>query len=149
MPSDDPVVRCIAKRAAEFQGHIPLSRLETLQVVRYHPGEAYKFHNDWDVSGTLRSSTFFAYVGCEGCVGGSTRFYYLKREGLGKKWCDVVDCSESNLPGVKFLPIVGNAVFWNNMEDGEGIDEVLHAGTTLEKGVKYGLNIWTRETSDF
>lgn len=152
LPSDDSVIRCIAKRAAKFQGHIPLSRIETLQLVRYRPGESYKFHNDWDIGdppGSRRSSTFFAYVGCEGCVGGSTRFYYLSREGLGKKWCDVIDCNESSLKGVKFLPIEGNAVFWENLEDGDGIEEVLHAGTALEEGVKYGLNIWTRETADF
>ncbi|TLD36487.1 Prolyl 4-hydroxylase 1 [Venturia nashicola] len=152
LESDDAVVTCIARRAAKFQGHIRLSKLEPLQVVRYFPGESFKFHNDWDIDeppGKRRSSTFFAYVGCEECVGGSTRFYHLSRNGTSKRWCDVVDCTERALKGVKFLPIEGNAIFWENLKDGVGIEEVLHAGTTLEKGVKYGLNIWTRETSEW
>lgn len=151
LPPEDPVALCIAHRAAAFQGHIPLSRLESLQLVRYKPGQEYKFHNDWDDGsspGEMRSSTFFVYVGCEDCEGGSTRFYYPKLEGLSKKWCDVIDCLDAGR-GVKFLPVEGYAVFWENLDrNGLGREELLHAGTPLLRGVKYGLNIWTREKTN-
>jgi prolyl 4-hydroxylase len=34
---DDRVVRCIEKRAAAFQGHVPIENVEFLQVVKYSP----------------------------------------------------------------------------------------------------------------
>ena len=43
----------------------------------------------------------------------------------------------------------GDALFWSNMKDGinglEDDDRMLHGGTELLKGSKYGLNIWVRE----
>ena len=47
---------------------------------------------------------------------------------------------------VEVLPIVGNAVFWWNLDpDGVGDDDTMHAGTPVINGTKIGLNIWTRE----
>jgi len=54
------IVRCIEKRAAEFQGYIPLQNMEDLQVVRYHynwePQRAnqIKVPQDPAISRTLR-----------------------------------------------------------------------------------------------
>ncbi|KAE9964829.1 hypothetical protein EG328_010155 [Venturia inaequalis] len=145
LPRDDPIVDCITRRAAEFQGHVSPLRMEPLQVVRYQPGEKYDAHYDWDdgdVSGSLRTTTFFAYVGCEGCEGGSTKFYSIARKAMSRQWCRVIDCGAT---GVEFLPIPGAAIYWENVNDkGEGREDTLHSGMPLIKGVKYGLNIWTR-----
>jgi len=35
MEDDDVVVNCIERRAAQFQGYVPVDNLETLQVVKY------------------------------------------------------------------------------------------------------------------
>ena len=34
---DYKVLRCIEERAAKFQGHVPISHMENLQVVKYIP----------------------------------------------------------------------------------------------------------------
>jgi prolyl 4-hydroxylase len=47
---------------------------------------------------------------------------------------------------VTFRPIPGNAVFWQNLHgDGTGDRRTLHAGLPLTRGMKLGMNIWTRE----
>ena len=38
MDDDDVVVNCIERRAAQFQGYVPVDNLETLRVVKsFHP----------------------------------------------------------------------------------------------------------------
>jgi hypothetical protein len=45
---------------------------------------------------------------------------------------------------VTFLPLSGNAVFWQNFDSaGRGYKETLHAGLPVTKGQKIGLNIWS------
>ncbi|TID21726.1 Prolyl 4-hydroxylase alpha subunit [Venturia nashicola] len=146
LPDEDPVADCIIRRAAEFQGYISPRRIEVLQLVRYKPGEKYEAHLDWDEGedpADIRTSTFFAYVGCDGCSGGSTKFYSLARKAMSREWCRVINCTAS---GVEFLPIPGAAIFWENVDEhGNGRADVLHSGMPLLEGVKYGLNIWTRK----
>lgn len=145
LPPEDLTIKCIAQRAAKFQGHISPRRIEALQLVRYRPGEKYGAHHDWDVSdnsSSIRTSTFFAYVGCDGCEGGSTKFYSITKKAMSREWCRVIDCEAT---GIEFLPIPGAAIFWENIdENGVGREDTLHSGMPLAKGVKYGLNIWTR-----
>lgn len=42
----DLVIQCILERASAFQGHVPLSLTEPLQLVRYRAGEYYRSHYD-------------------------------------------------------------------------------------------------------
>ena len=41
MDDDDVVVNCIERRAAQFQGYVPVDNLETLQVVKYLNSSLY------------------------------------------------------------------------------------------------------------
>lgn len=158
------LVDCIRERAARFQG-ISSEHLEPLQVVRYATNGFFKHHYDWlsQENGTYvagikcngdpfcekgmgdRESTFFVYLHAE-CEGGETDF---PRVEMGKNidrelWCGFVDCKNKE-NGVKFRPRAGNAIFWENLEDGRGMMEVLHAGLPVAKGGKIGLNIWSRQ----
>jgi hypothetical protein len=164
-----PLTDCIRDRAAHFQG-IPSDRLEPLQVVRYATDGFFKHHYDWlsqsqedgayspDVkcNGDSycekgmgdRESTFFVYLQAD-CEGGETEFPEVEmgKDLDSKMWCEFVACEDKDR-GVKFRPKAGNAVFWENMEDGKGIGEVLHAGLPVTTGGKIGLNIWTRQRSE-
>ena len=77
-------------------------------------------------------------------TGGGTNFPVLDVP-KDEAWCGIVDCDREWEEGVTFRPVVGNAVFWRNMEGGVGDERVLHAGMPVTGGGKVGLNIWTRE----
>ncbi|KAI4858769.1 hypothetical protein F4820DRAFT_462999 [Hypoxylon rubiginosum] len=152
----DAVVRCIEERALLFQGFdVPRAHLEPVQLVRYGAGERYHFHTDWYTNaaahataalGGNRLSSFFAYVAAsEDVTGGGTNFPAVPAP-RDERWCAFVDCDEPWENGVTFRPVVGNAVFWQNLlEDGTGDQRTLHAGLPVTSGSKIGMNIWTRQ----
>ncbi|KAI0384676.1 hypothetical protein F5Y04DRAFT_219024 [Hypomontagnella monticulosa] len=151
----DAVVRCIEERALLFQGFdVPRTHLEPLQLVKYGLGERYHFHTDWytnaahatSAMGGNRLSSFFAYVhASDDITGGGTNFPMVSAP-LDERWCDFIDCDEPWENGVTFRPLVGNAVFWQNLnEDGTGDQRTLHAGLPVTSGSKIGMNIWTRQ----
>lgn len=82
------------------------------------------------------------------CTGGTTVFTKIPRP-KAPEWCDVLQCKDEmgrDVEQVAVLPIVGNAVFWWNLDvDGVGDDDTMHAGSPVINGTKVGLNIWTRE----
>ncbi|KAK3313634.1 hypothetical protein B0H66DRAFT_463663, partial [Apodospora peruviana] len=151
---DDPVVQCIEQRSVDFQGYLPRNRLEDIQVVKYAVGDHFRPHFDWFAGmANPRLSTFFVYLACDDgelggkteCQGGATQFPHY--EGMfPQKWCEFIDCEDdSGVGGVAFKPIVGNAVFWENLyPNGTGHPGVWHAGMPVKKGRKVGLNIFTR-----
>ena len=152
---DDPVSFCIMERSARFQGNSTVEDVEDLQAVKYAIGNEFRSHFDWfDDNNNPRISTFFAYLACDSgdsaasgeCEGGATQFPDWSEPWLGE-WCDVVDCyDDSELGGVAFKPVVGNAIFWSNVHpNGTYHQGVLHAGMPVRKGRKVGLNIWTRQ----
>ncbi|KAH9885913.1 2OG-Fe(II) oxygenase superfamily protein [Xylariomycetidae sp. FL2044] len=154
VPRDD-IVRCIEERARLFQGFdIPRTHLEPVQLVKYARGEHYHFHTDWytnaahatSAMGGNRFSSFFAYVAAaDNITGGGTNFPMVEAP-HDRQWCAFVDCDEPWENGVTFRPVVGNAVFWQNMlEDGTGDQRTLHAGLPVTSGWKIGMNIWTRQ----
>ncbi|KAI0598666.1 2OG-Fe(II) oxygenase superfamily protein [Biscogniauxia sp. FL1348] len=150
----DEIVRCIEERALLFQGFdMPRAHLEPVQLVKYAKGEHYHFHTDWftnaahatSAMGGNRLSSFFAYVTAENVTGGGTNFPMVPAP-QNRRWCEFVDCDEPWENGVTFRPVVGNAVFWQNMlEDGTGDQRTLHAGLPVTSGSKLGMNIWTRQ----
>ncbi|OTA96272.1 hypothetical protein M434DRAFT_392939 [Hypoxylon sp. CO27-5] len=151
----DAIVRCIEERALLFQGFdVPRTHLEPVQLVKYGQGERYHFHTDWYTNaahatsalGGNRLSSFFAYVSAsDDITGGGTNFPMVSAP-LDERWCKFVDCDESWENGVTFRPVVGNAVFWQNLnEDGTGDQRTLHAGLPVTSGEKIGMNIWTRQ----
>ncbi|OAA62854.1 Prolyl 4-hydroxylase, alpha subunit [Niveomyces insectorum RCEF 264] len=162
----DAVVHCIEERAAVFQGYdVAREQLEPLQLVKYGPGEQYRFHTDWLArdsvkaahatadNGGNRLSSFFVYVhlhenNTDTTTGGGTNFPLLHAP-RDERWCaeQLVNCDEPWDNGVTFRPVPGHAVFWRNLhpEDGHGDYRTLHAGLPVSTGEKIGMNIWTRQ----
>jgi prolyl 4-hydroxylase len=137
------------------------------QLVRYFPGQKYDLHTDFwpqhqvmnDGSGRLfnRAASFFVFLKAN-CTGGETWFPKVDAtyssadrratdDNMEDWYGDKVlreETKEEN-SGVKFRPIVGNAIFWVNLNaKGEGDRRVVHAGLPVEDGEKIGLNIWPR-----
>lgn len=141
-------MQAVRSRAARFQGHLPTSHIEDLQVTKYQAGQQYTPHLD-PVSGddgTDRVTTIFAIL-ADSCDGGGGRCGTQFPEVLidwaaeDPRWCEVVDCAEKALT---IRPRAGNAVFWRNRRDDGSIHpKALHAGLPIQGGVKVGLNIWT------
>jgi prolyl 4-hydroxylase len=147
-------VRCIESRALAFQGHAEPRHMEPIQLVKYAEQEFYHFHTDWMTSPSLASlelggnrvSSFFAYIATsQNLTGGATNFPLLEAP-IDERWCKFIDCDLPYDEGVSFLPIEGNAVYWENLlVDGNGDHRTLHAGMPVTSGWKIGMNIWTRQ----
>ena len=151
----DEVVRCVARRALDFQGFdVQETQLEPLQLVKYGPGEQYDFHTDWlsdpqyttSFNGGNRMTSFFVYIHVSSnTTGGGTNFPLIEPP-LDERWCGLVECDEPYANGVTFRPVEGNAIFWENLApDGMGDSRTEHAGLPLTSGEKIGMNIWTRQ----
>lgn len=127
--SIDQVVQEIEKRAATYMGNT-INHLESLQVVRYLPGQQFKEHHDWfnneyleKTNTSQRRYTMFVYLN-DVVQGGETYFSYF---------------------ALKIKPKKGHAIFWENCtKPHECHNESLHAGLPPLEGIKYGLNIWSR-----
>jgi prolyl 4-hydroxylase len=141
------LLKCIEDRARNFQGFgSTVKRMERLQVVEYGISDEFRLHYDWSEV-VRRETTFFVYLQTN-CTGGGTNFPLLDVP-KEDKWCEFIDCDEPLDAGVTFKPILGNAIFWQNLRsDGSGYDESLHAGLPLTSGKKVGLNIWSLRKDD-
>lgn len=149
----DDVVRCIETRARAFQGWRADLMLERLKIQRYRAEGHYSHHFDWGGGGRVdRVSTFMVYVKAD-CVGGGTEFPRLPRP-ADRRWCKFLECPPETedgalgqgltTEGTTFLPVQGNAVYWENLRtDGSGYPETFHAGLPVINGTKIGLNIWS------
>lgn len=153
---NDPVVRCIEQRSVDFQGFLPRSHLEDLQVVKYGISDHFRPHFDWfGGDENPRISSFFVYIACDAgedasagdgeCKGGATQFPDYEGK-FPAKWCKFIDChDDSGVGGVAFKPIPGNAIFWGNLyPNGTGHPGTWHAGMPVKQGRKVGMNILTR-----
>jgi prolyl 4-hydroxylase len=131
----DNVLLGVLKKTSLFSKK-PIKNIEHIQLVRYEKGQFFKPHYDYldrkipfykeniERNGQ-REFTFFVYLTDvpEG-IGGTTYFPKLNKH---------FKCNK------------GDSLFWSNMKDGKDDPRVLHGGTELLKGIKYGLNIWVRE----
>lgn len=107
---------------------------EPMQGQRYRPGEEYRHHSDhfrlardhWQrerLRGGQRSWTAMLYLNAVD-AGGATAFPKL---------------------GLVFDPEPGMLLVWNNMDRrGRPNTALLHAGTPVERGVKYVITQWYR-----
>lgn len=131
----DKIMLGILEKTSKMGG-LPKENIEPIQLVKYIPGQYFKNHYDFldrrnpiykkniEKNGQ-RQQTFFVYLNdVEDNIGGKTQFPKINKTFQAKK---------------------GEAIFWNNMVNGEDDKRTLHSGTELKKGVKYGLNIWVRE----
>lgn len=146
------MIRCIEERARAFPYYTSKEGIfKPLVVQRYGVNNQYKDHYDWfhdgpSVEGNYES-TFFVYIQAN-CTGGGTGFPRLDAP-RDEKWCQFVDCNQPWDAGVTFLPLLGNAIFWKNLEsDGSGNTKTLHAGLPVTSGMKMGMNIWTFEKNE-
>jgi len=130
----DVVVQRAVQRAAYLTGLTP-QHAEAVQMVHYTPGQEYRPHFDWFSPSDLRFKdktresgnrlvSFFIYLSaCD--AGGHTGFPRL---------------------GQSFPPEAGSGLVWYNLDrNGVPDERTLHAGCPVEKGDKWGLNIWLRE----
>jgi len=110
-----------------------IRQIEQLMVVKYEESQYYLDHHDYfspihvNSMGPAgqRYATFFCYLNTlEEDAGGETEFPRI---------------------GVKARPNKGDATFWwNELPSGTLMDDTLHRGNPVKKGIKYGLNIWVR-----
>lgn len=129
----DPFVRGISRRIDDLLGIDPAWG-ETIQGQRYLPGQQFKPHNDWFYPdqpywqgevrrGGQRSWTAMAFLN-EVEAGGETDFTHV---------------------GLRITPKPGALLFWNNARpDGIPNEDTMHAGTPVERGVKYVITKWYR-----
>ncbi|CAF1521863.1 unnamed protein product [Adineta ricciae] len=150
---ETPIVECIERRFAQFQGDVDVDCIEPLQVVRYTNDQQYDPHVDWLThpdtlkNGGQRVTTYFTYLQVN-CSMGETEFVAIKfNKSLHERFCDILICDEeSTTRGLRFRPLPGNTIFWYNMNEYAEPDALtIHAGRPPGKdGVKIGLNVWTR-----
>ncbi len=129
----DPFVRGISRRIDDLLG-MKAPTGETIQGQRYLPGQEFKPHNDWFYTdqdywqkerkrGGQRSWTAMAFLNAVE-AGGATQFDEIE---------------------IKIDPKPGVLLVWNNANpDGSPNDDTLHAGTPVERGVKYVITKWYR-----
>ncbi|CAF0743042.1 unnamed protein product [Adineta steineri] len=148
-----PVVQCIERRFAQFQGDVDVDCIEPFQVVKYTNDQEYTPHYDWMKDpnnikiGGQRVTTYFTYLQAN-CSMGETEFVMIPfNKTFHERFCDILVCDENATEhGIRFRPIPGNTIFWYNMDEyGQADNFTLHAGRPPgENGTKIGLNVWTR-----
>ena len=129
----DPFVAGLSRRIDDLLG-LKSEIGEAIQGQRYMPGQQFKPHNDWFYTtedywkserkrGGQRSWTAMAFLNAVE-AGGDTHFTEV---------------------GIKIPPKPGVLLAWNNaLPDGSPNDDTIHAGTPVERGVKYVITKWYR-----
>ena len=125
-------LECVERRAALIMG-LPLSFLETLQVVHYEASQEFKAHHDWFSDDAPsgpgnRSHTIFVFL----------NDLDPEDEG-GCTWFQQLD--------LRVKPKVGRAIHWFNCSGDEQRTcdaRLMHAGLPPQRSQKWGLNIWGR-----
>ena len=96
-----------------------------------------------------RVSSFFVYLTAN-CTHGTTVFPYVDRP-TNPEFCESgeLKCKDENgenVPWLEVQPKTGTAIFWYNLlPTGERDTLTYHAGRPVDTGVKFGMNIWTRQ----
>lgn len=134
----DSIIIGITNRIAKLLKVDPC-QLESLQVVRYFPGEKFKNHYDWftkdvldkteEKRGGQRIYTIFAYLNNIPNENDNTKSGYTCFPKLD----------------LCIKPQEGLGIFWKNTIGNKTCYQVFHSGTAPKYGIKYGLNIWVRE----
>ncbi len=134
LPGDDPLVRAVYTRLADYAG-LPLAHAEALQGQRYAPGQQFKAHTDYfeptgldyfphTEDGGQRTWTLMVYLN-EPQAGGATRFVHLDKT---------------------VQPETGKLIAWNNRTADGGVNAfTLHAGLPVRAGTKYVITAWFRD----
>ncbi|KAH8703564.1 putative prolyl 4-hydroxylase alpha subunit [Talaromyces proteolyticus] len=148
----DMVIKRLEDRARSFPFYKNLGDFMPIVVQNYGIAGQYRDHYDWfddahAVGGNI-ASTFFVYIHAN-CTGGGTNFARLTPPNDDdESWCEFIDCDRPLDEGVTFKPILGNAIYWENLHaDDSGHVLTLHAGMPVTSGNKMGMNMWTWKTT--
>lgn len=124
---NNPIIKNIYQRISDMT-MVPKVNFESMQILRYTKGQEYKTHHDMalkdlEMLSGPRILTFFLYLS------------------------DVEEGGETFFPqlDLKVKPKRGSAVLWpsvmlNNTHERD--DRTMHAALPVQKGIKYGSNIW-------
>lgn len=143
---NDNVIRLIEDRARSLPFFSDIGDFQPIVVQNYGIAGQYRDHYDWfddthAIGGNI-ASTLFVYIHAN-CTGGGTNFPRLTPP-EDEMWCEFIDCDRPIDEGVTFKPLVGNAVYWENLHtDDTGNLLTLHAGMPVTSGNKMGMNMWT------
>jgi prolyl 4-hydroxylase len=117
---EDPAVHALNRRLAALSGTTP-EQGETLQLLRYRPGQQYHPHVDWDRGDNGRIKTALVYLN-EDYEGGETLFVKT---------------------GLKVKGRTGDVLVFTSIGPDGGLDPLSeHAGLPVETGVKYLASRW-------
>jgi len=104
--------------------------MENLQVVHYDVNQEYAPHHDFGADG--RNESRFL-----------TLLYYLNDQASEIAGGETSFPKANNGKGLALHPGKGNSVlFYSLMEDGNGDDLSLHAGSKVRQGDKWVANFW-------
>jgi prolyl 4-hydroxylase len=146
---NDKIIERIEERARSLSFYKRFGDFMPIVVQNYGIAGQYRDHYDWfddahAVGGNI-ASTFFVYIHAN-CTGGGTNFARLTPPD-DEMWCEFIDCDRPLDEGVTFKPILGNAVYWENLHVNDaGHLLTLHAGMPVTSGNKMGMNMWTWKT---
>ena len=129
--SRDEIVTALENRACEYVG-LSTKYLEPMQVAVYEKGQKYNPHYDFfsgdstEVTKGNRNKTVLLYLNdLPDDAGGNTFFPKLN---------------------LRIKPKAGDAIYFENMKDGEVDYNTMHAGEAIVgDNKKYAVNIWFRE----
>ena len=135
--SFDPLLENTALRVAQLRmaaaAGIDLPNAEQLTVLRYLPGQQYRPHRDYLPPGTLQMDRPHA--------GNRIRTVCVYLNAV-----DAGGATEFPVPELRVEPLPGRAVIFDNlMPDGSLDADSLHAGTPVERGVKWLSTLWIRQ----
>jgi prolyl 4-hydroxylase len=129
----DPLVAAVSQRIDTLLG-VPADIGEAIQGQRYLPGQQFKAHNDWFYT----SETYWAQEEARGGQRSWTAMAYLNTVEAG-------GATAFTTLGIAIEPQPGALLLWNNaLADGRPNEATLHAGTPVERGVKYVITKWYR-----
>lgn len=130
LPGDcenESIVKTVYERINTIT-QLPFSNSESLQILKYEPGQYYKIHHDarQDEEHNLQGTRIL------------TAFVYLN---------EVEDGGETTFPdlGLSVKPKLGSMILWPSVKDSDPtiVDlRTVHQADSVTKGIKYGVNIW-------
>jgi prolyl 4-hydroxylase len=132
----DAKTKSVLEKIENLTG-IPEQCSESLQLLRYEPGQFYQTHHDYideqlDRPEGVRILTVFLYLN-EPESGGGTNFPTLLNKGPG---------------GLTVMPKKGRVLLWPSVlnEDPNTADlRTEHQALTVEAGLKFGANAWVHQ----
>lgn len=131
----DPLVKQVLSKIERLTG-VPDDYQESLQLVKYDPGQYYKIHHDGheedgDTLEGPRILTVFMYLNNVE-EGGATRFNDI--------------AGDNTMIHMDVFPRKGTALIWPSVLNDSPNDEIdertFHEAMEVTKGVKYGANAW-------